>query len=423
MIRLLKPGALLLAAAIWLPLLQLLYRPAESELPRSSGPPSPTAAALARRQLALWNDEGLRAAELARMRRHNAEWDFMGRTYLGLALANLALRDPARRAEALAALDRILDETLRLEREHGFTHFTLPYARRGAFVMQPPRSLFVDGELALLLGARRLVAERPEYRAPLAERARLIAERMRRGPVLSAESYPDECWTFCNTVALAALRIADVLEGRSEHAGLLRDWVATARRRLLHRESGLLISSYAVDGRPKDGPEGSSLWMAAHMLELVDRPFAEDQYRRGRGALYRSVLGFGYAREWPASWQGPRDIDSGPVVPLLEASPSSSGLALMAAASFEDRATLRGLLTTLDYAAFPARRPGGPGGFTPPGGAAVKAAPDSGAAVKAAPDPSHGLSYLGANGVGEAVILYALTLGPLWREVTRRAAR
>lgn len=390
--RSLKPTALLVAAAIWLPLLHLLYRPAGSELPTRSGRIAPDAAALARRQLALWNDDALRAAELARMRRHNAEWDFMGRTYLALALANLALREPATRAEALSAIDRILEETLRLERAHGFTHFTLPYARRGAFVVQPPRSVFVDGEIALVLGARLIVEERPALRPLLAERAALIAERMQRGPVLSAESYPDECWTFCNTVALASLRIADALAGRPAHAALLRDWVATARRRLVHRASGLLISSYTVDGRPKDGPEGSSLWMAAHMLELVDRRFAEEQYRLARGALVRRLLGFGYAREWPDSWQGPRDIDSGPVVPLLEASPSSSGLALMAAASFDDRETLRALLTTLRFAAFPARRQGG-------------------------------LSYLGANGVGEAVILYAQTLGPLWREVERRSPR
>lgn len=388
---LLKPGAILVAAAIWLPVLHLLYRPGDPDLPDRAGLP-PEGAALARRQLALWNDVALRAEELRRMRRHNAEWDFMGRTFLVLSLANLGLREPARKPESLAAIDRILEETLRLEREQGFAHFTLPYVRRGPFLMQPPRSVFVDGEIALMLGARRLLAEREEHRRLLTERARLIAERMRRGPVLSAESYPDECWTFCNTVALAALRIADALEGSDQHGELRRDWVATARRRLLHAPSGLLISSYAVDGRPKDGPEGSSIWMAAHMLQLVDRGFAEDQYLRARKELVRSLLGFGYALEWPASWQGPRDIDSGPVVPLLEASPSSSGLGLMAAAAFDDARSTRALLTTLRYAGFPARRQGG-------------------------------LSYLGANGVGEAVILYAMTLGPLWREVERRSAR
>jgi hypothetical protein len=389
--RALKPAAILLAAAIWLPTLHLLYRPGDEALPDQVRLP-PDGARLARRQLALWNDEALRAEELRRMRRHNAEWDFMGRTFLALALANLGLREPARKPEALAAIDRIVEETLRLERAHGFAHFTLPYARRGSFVLQPPRSVFVDGEIALMLGARRLLAEREDHRRLLAERESLIADRMRRGPVLSAESYPDECWTFCNTVALAALRIADRLEGRDRHGPLLRDWVATARRRLLDRPTGLLISSYAWDGRPKDGPEGSSIWMAAHMLQLVDRSFAEEQYLRARRELVRSVLGFGFAREWPASWQGPRDIDSGPVIPLLEASPSSSGLGLMAAAAFADRRGVRALLTSLRYAAFPARRQGG-------------------------------LSYLGANGVGEAVILYAMTLGPLWREVERRRAR
>jgi hypothetical protein len=116
---------------------------------------------------------------------------------------------------------------------------------------------------------------------------------------------------------------------------------------------------------------------------------ARDQYWRAKRELGRGLLGFGYAREWPASGVGPRDIDSGPVVPLLEASPGSSGLALLGAAAFEDWDYLSQLIASLDFAAFPVRRQGR-------------------------------LHYAASNRVGDAVVLYALVQGPLWKLVKER---
>jgi hypothetical protein len=259
----------------------------------------------------------------------------------------------------------------------------MPYARARPFVVAPTASQFLDGEIALMLAMRRMVAEKREYRAPLAERVARMETRMRQSPVLSAESYPDECWTFCNTVALAAMRLEDRLDG-TDHAQLLRDWVATARRKLVDPKTGLLVSSYTVDGRALDGPEGSSIWMAAHALQIVDPEFAADQYARARRELAHSALGFGWAGEWPASWRGPRDVDSGPVIPLLDVSAGSSGLAFVGAASFDDHDYLRRLSATLELAGFPVERDGG-------------------------------VTYAAGNQVGDAVLFYSRVLGPMWQ--------
>src|SRR5262249_44116477 len=158
--------------------------------------------------------------------------DFMGRSFLAFALADLALCDPGERPRALAVMDEIIEETRRNEAEKGITHFLMPYAKRRDFVVQPARSQFIDGELALMMGLRRLVAEKEEYKAPLNERVVAMIERMQKSPVLSAESYPDECWTFCNTVSLAAIRVSDVLDG-GDHSAFLRRWVDTARVKLI----------------------------------------------------------------------------------------------------------------------------------------------------------------------------------------------
>lgn len=380
--------ALSLAAVLWLPCLHLLFQERLDAFYVPDGM-APHARALAQRHTTLWEDPASRAVEIRKMRTSNAEWDFMGRTFLVLAYANMGLRKPDAQTRYLALMDTLIEETLRLERAHGLFYFLMPYAREGTFVARPARSLFQDGEIALMLAARRLVEERTDYRPLLTARVDAMLHSMRQSPVLSGESYPDECWTFCNTVALAALRMADALDGTS-HDAFLKQWVETARRRLTDPGTGLLISSYRIDGSPLDGPEGSSLWMAAHCLQLVDAAYAQDQYARARRALGRRVLGFGYAREWPTSWRGPADIDSGPVVPVLEISAGSSGLALLGAGAFGDRAYLTALLTSLNYGGFPVRR-----GDT--------------------------LRYAAGNQVGDAVLLYAMVQGPLWRAVRQRS--
>jgi len=382
--------SLLIATCVWIPCVHLFFAPHLQDYVDTKGIP-PEARALARRHLAFWGDPQLHVEELGKMRGSNPEWDFMGRTFLVLALANMGLRQPAAKEQYLAAIDRIIDDTLRLESEKGISFFLMDYLRGGVFVSQPPRSLFIDGEIALMLGARRMLAEKPEYRQLLTERVRLMVEYMRRSPVLSAESYPNECWTFCNTVALAAIRIADVLDG-TDHSDFIAGWLDVAKRRLVDPRTGLLVAACTFDGSHKYGPEGSSIWMAAHCLQLVDEEFARDQYDRAKKELGRSVFGFGYAREWPASWTGPMDVDSGPVVPILGASPASSGLALLAASAFEDRAFLSRLLTSLRFAGFPLERNGA-------------------------------LKFCAGNQVGDAVILYSIVLGPLWQKVREGVGR
>ena len=374
--------ALAVGAAVWLPILHLTLGPdtadyfADGEIPPSAG-------MLAARHIDMW--KGRDAAELERMRLTNPEWDFMGRTFLVMALANMALRDPSSKDEVMPIMDLVIDDTLRLEREEGMHYFLLPYARSRRFEIDPPRSLFVDGEIALMLAHRIVVADRPDHRALLAERVQIMSERMRRSPVVSAESYPDECWTFCNTAALAAIRMADVLDG-TDHSDLLEKWVETAKKKLVHPETGLLVSSYTLAGAHLDGPEGSSIWMASHCLGIVDQAFARDQYRRARKEIGGDLLGFGYSREWPRSWVGPQDVDSGPVIPILGASPGASGLALLGAATFDDRDFLTALLASLHAAAFPSVEHGG-------------------------------LRFKASNQVGDAVLFYATMQGPVWKRM------
>ncbi len=380
------PGAaaLAVAAAIWLPCVHLCFRRPAATYRSATGVP-PEARELAARHLQLWTDPALRQRELDRMRRTNAEWDFMGRSFLVWSLAEMSLREPTAKTNYLPVMDQFIGETLRLEREQGIYFFLMSYAKARPFIEQPARSLFLDSEIALMLAERRLVEEKADYHPMLAERVEAMIARMRRSRVLAAESYPDECWLFDHGVALAAIRLADYLDG-TDHSAFFREWVTTARQHLVDRKTGLLVSSFMVDGTPLDGPEGSSIWMAVHCLRLVDEDFARDQYQRARKELGRELCGFGWSREWPVSWQGPMDVDSGAVIPGLDISAGGSGLAFVGASSFDDLDFLAQLHTTVNFAGFPQRRGGR-------------------------------LKYCASNQVGDAVMLYACMIGPVWNKV------
>jgi linalool dehydratase/isomerase-like protein len=378
--------SVVIAGAIYLPCLHWAFRPSVDELVSTDGV-APLPAKLARRHLHLWTDPEKLEGELARMRRANAEWDFMGRSFLAWSLANISLRDSSQAPRMLEAMDRIIDQTLLLEQENGSHFFLMDYAFAKPWKQHPPRSLFVDGEIALMLGMRCLVEDKPTYRAELNRLIHVMVERMEASPSLSAESYPDECWTFCNVTALSAIRLSDFLNG-TDHAPLIRRWLAYAKANLIDPTTGLLISAFRLNGETIYPPEGSSIWYVSHHLALLDEPFGRQQYELAKSQLAGRVLGFAYAREWPPGIQGQMDVDSGLAVPGLGASVVSSGLAFIAAGTYGDVEFLQSLMTGVSAMGFGVETDGA-------------------------------LRYAASNQVGDAVMLYGLTTGPIWERVAR----
>ena len=115
----------------------------------------------------------------------------MGRTFLVLALANDAIAEPDRRAVDLATIDRILDDTLARERDEGMHAFLLPYGRRAPFVDPSGRSIFVDGEIALMLAARQTIAPDPAIADELRETLAADVDRLvEMAPEVDPELWP-----------------------------------------------------------------------------------------------------------------------------------------------------------------------------------------------------------------------------------------
>jgi hypothetical protein len=297
------------------------------------------------------------------LRATNPEWELMARMFTVLAFGDRTRRSD----DEMNVADAIIDRTIADVEAHGVTHFLLPYGRDAT------RSLFVDGELALMLAANGRDAR------PWVDRARAQIEA---GPAMLGESYPDEAWMFCNAVALAAIALHDRNQGEPDrHAALFARWVANARARFVDRETWLLASKIGYRGDVREGPEGSTIWLVAAMLRHIDEPFARDQYARAKAELRGSFLGFGWAREWPASAPGHDDVDSGPTIPIVGANAGSSGLALVAAHAFGDDTFASELETSLAFAGFPEH--------------------------EQRDDGCHGLRYAAGNDLADAVILYA----------------
>jgi hypothetical protein len=356
--------------------------------PDREGPVPDWVEGLANTCLSPW--EGGDRSALIAAHRANPEYDLMARMFLALALADLALRDPDRwRVRALAALDAIGDHTRDAIAVRGQEHFLLGYGHGGGW-RGDGRSLFVDGEQLMIEAVRLLVADDSVRRGNACDLADHVASSLLAGPIHAAESYPNECWIFCNTLAIAALGVLGAGRGDPWHAARTA-FLDEAKARLLDPSTGMLVSSFSWEGHAEDGPEGSTLWPAVHFLRAVDEPFAAEQYALARTAIGRSVLGFGWSREWQTDDHGLGDIDSGPIVPGLGASASASGMAILAARSHGDEAYARSLLAALEVAGMPRTSDGR-------------------------------RSYAASNAVGDAVLLASLTTGPAWDHLSERRA-
>lgn len=340
--------------------------------------------------LGVLEDPARRDAEIAAMRATSAEWDLMWRTYTTLALADWAVDEPKERDRAVALMDLLADDAERAEARWGQRRFLLPYAAGRPWVDPAGRSVFVDGEILLMRAMRQLVQRDTARDEALRLRASHVAGAMERAPRGSAESYGDECWTYSDAVALAGLRLSDEILG-ADHRALARRWVASARASFTDRRTGLLVASHSLEGVTSDGVEGSSAWMTAHALLLVDPVLAEEQWTLAREALVRRPLGFAYAREWPAETSTRVDIDSGPVVPGLGAGPASSGIAFVAAQSFGDRTLVDALRRSLEVFAVPVTR-------------------------------GRERWYAATGAMGHAVVTYGLGTGSAWRLAQKKVA-
>ena len=220
---------------------------------------------------------------------------------LGALLREPRAEGTARKAEHLAVIDAVLTRTLP-RRAHGDDEFLLLLRAPAPFRDVRRRSFFVDGEIALMLAARQLVEPRADLAPLLRERIDTIARPARaRAGAGRRELSRRGVRRFCNTVALAALRLYDAVDGCETTgscggAGSSRRastwWIA--RTGLLRLELHLRRRQHAMGRRAR------RCGSPAHMLQVVDADFAREQYERARRELIGRARSASRGRaEWP----------------------------------------------------------------------------------------------------------------------------
>ena len=173
---LLGTASLFLAAGVWLPCVHFFFKKSPETF-RCKESIAPKARELAARHLQLWTDPALRRRELEKMRASNAEWDFMGRSFLVWSLANMGLREPAAKQTYLTNVpDGHRPHHRRDARARtGAWHVLFPDAlREGAPLRNPAGSKFV-------LGRRNRPDAGRTSRQRTRTRAGVVSQAARRG--------------------------------------------------------------------------------------------------------------------------------------------------------------------------------------------------------------------------------------------------
>jgi hypothetical protein len=267
-----------------------------------------------------------------------AEWPFMGFSYLGYACANFAKYDPAMRDEALEEMRWLID-ALQTPRMSGFVapHFGEPFGPNEIHV-----AVFVHGHFLNLAMQYREVSGDTRYDVLIERVAAALARAYlgTDGPIL--RSYRDMWWITDNFPALSALSRYDRVFQRDTSEARSR-FLSSLKAYYLDKGTGLFCTYVDPDGHSQvQGARGISVMYGLHFLKDFDASLAASQYELARQCFVRSLLGFTAVREFPSGSSAPSDIDSGPLI--LGAGPSASGFAIAAAAVNGDDRTAWELL-------------------------------------------------------------------------------
>jgi hypothetical protein len=195
-------------------------------------------------------------------------------------------------------------------------------------------------------------ARAPAEAARFEADCRALAQAFERSPTPFLPAYPGQAWPVDSAVAIAALRLHDMLRPPRFGRTVAR-WRRAAHDRL-DPATGLL--PHRVDpetGQGVEGARGSSQGLIQRFLVEIDPAWGREQYALFRRQFVATVLGVPGVREYPGGTEGRSDVDSGPLIAGL--SPSATVVALGAAMVHGDWALADPLLNAIEAFGLPLR--------------------------------------------------------------------
>ena len=244
----------------------------------------------------------------------------------GLGWTEIGLRELSIREDALANARRALE----LAEDSVSRH---PFPPAGGL----PNGIFYEAwTTRLRLGITRLAGpDTTQAEADaLASSCRRLDLAFTRTPDF-LDSYPGAAWPADNVVGAAALAGCGPLLD-STYSQTAQEWLVRAQERE-DPETGLLPHSAA-----SPQARGSSTALMIPFLAEIDSAYARTQYERFLATFETEMLGVLPAiREYPRSFKGTGDIDSGPIV--LGAGAPASVVGIAAARAVGDAETVQAL--------------------------------------------------------------------------------
>ncbi|GLY03858.1 hypothetical protein [Actinoplanes sp. NBRC 101535] len=296
-----------------------------------------------RRQLTFLKQELASGADTEAQEQFPEGYYFLNVLY-GLSWVELGQRgvEPVRAAEeAEWALARVESEAGRAPFDAGAT---------------PAYGVFYAGWTNWLRGGLLTLRKDPKQEARFLADSEALAGAFTAAASPFLPAYPGEAWPCDSTVAIASLRLADGLSGRTRFTPVVDRWVSRVKG-LVDPETGLLPHQVdAVTGRAQSGARGSSQAIIQRFLPDVDPKFARQQYELFRDQFLDRPLGLVPAvREYPHGVDGVADVDSGPL--LLGVSLSATVVAMGAAQAQGDRSLASALGNVGEVAGVPLDMP------------------------------------------------------------------
>ncbi|WP_194818740.1 hypothetical protein [Nocardia sp. XZ_19_385] len=278
-------------------------------------------------------------------------WGLLEHQMTALGLAQVSLAYPEWRERYAPIVTRAAAKSLLPAMRAEFT--SAWHGEDGLAVPDSPNGHAYLSYPALALGMARLLD--PAFPPDLAvQHDTLIAAYARRllaAPTGLLDTFPGEAYPTDVAAVAAAIAVHGRVTG-TDHTAVLTHWARQVRTTQIDRPTGLVIQRMAVDGRPHDAPRASGTGLAAYFTGFADRALAEEL----ASALFRQerrVLGFSGIHEYGEGYDGPGDMDSGPV--LAGVSVSATGFALAPARAFGHREVFTRLYRTTDLFGLPLR--------------------------------------------------------------------
>ncbi|GEM_PF-4970335 len=202
------------------------------------------------------------------------------------------------------------------------------------------------GHLNMMLGCYALLNHDGRFTELHRKISEAIARRMQKCPHRHVDTYPFQNYPPDTTVAVASLRIMDMVH-EPRYSFLIDEWLAQTRK----LENGPFhLIPFQIDsetGLPVQEPRGTNNAWNTFFLPLIDPAYAREQYQNLKQAFVHRLFGFAGVKE---SLERPhfQDRDTGPA--LFGFSTAATVLTIAGAKRFLDQGLYNDLLRTTEFA-------------------------------------------------------------------------